>query len=86
MYRHQVGVHALELGVLILQIAQLSLLRNAHASVLALQLVVRRDARIWLSRNLDVFMLRLRWLDFSIPAWHKFSRWLHFRSGVALSC
>ena len=46
MHERQVGVHALELGVLILQLAQL---RHLHARELALPLVLHRLAQAMLS-------------------------------------
>ena len=41
MHQRQVGVHAFELGVLILQLAKLRQVRDRHARELALPLVVR---------------------------------------------
>ena len=44
VHERQVGIHAFELGVLVLQLAQLGQMRDRHARELALPLVVRRLA------------------------------------------
>ena len=44
VHERQVGVHALELGVLVLQLAKLCQVRDRHARELILPLVVRRLA------------------------------------------
>ena len=44
VHQRQVGVHAFELGVLVLQLAKLRQVRGRHARELALPLVVRRLA------------------------------------------
>ena len=42
MHQRQVGVHAFELGILVLQLAKLGQVRDRHARELVLPLVVRR--------------------------------------------
>ena len=52
VHQCQIGVHALELGVLVLQLAKLRQVRHRHARELAFPLVVRRLADAVLSTRL----------------------------------
>jgi len=63
MHQRQVGVHAFELGVLVLQLAKLSQERDRHARELALPLVVRRLADAVLPARLADLRAHLDFLE-----------------------
>lgn len=63
MHERQVGVHPLELGVLVLQLAKLRQVRDCHALELARPLVVRRLAHAVLSACLTDLGVRLNFFE-----------------------
>lgn len=63
VHQRQVGVHALELGVLVLQLPQLRQVRDRHTRELALPLVVRRLADAVLPARLGYLRAKLDFLE-----------------------